>query len=97
MRESTEVIRQNAWQLRNLIDSRLTYESAQIQNQPENGEIILSQFKEVQTYNTDKRKFFKGQWVDAKDTIEQWVSKLFLAQCIQLEAQIVDIREHILD
>jgi hypothetical protein len=31
------------------------------------------QYREVQTHSMEKRKFYKGQWIDAKDTIDQWV------------------------
>jgi hypothetical protein len=36
----------------------------------------------LQAFDSDRRQFYKGQWVDVKDTVDQW-----------LEAQIVEI-EH---
>lgn len=31
-------------------------------------------YREMQTNEVDSRRFHRGQWVDAKDTIDQWVS-----------------------
>ena len=40
-------------------------------------------FQNVKQFNLKHRKFEVGMWLDAKDTIDQW-----------LEAQITDIREN---
>lgn len=37
----------------------------------------------INLFNFKKRKLFKGQWIDVKDTIEQW-----------LEAQVIDVKDN---
>lgn len=64
-RESADALQQSAWQLRGLLETRLTFEQAR-----------ALQTDELQTFSTEKRFFQKGQWVDAKDTIDQWVRYL---------------------
>eukprot|EP00347_Sterkiella_histriomuscorum_P000368 403376132 len=80
-RESQEAIRQNIWQMRSMIDSRLTYERSQelmTHASPTNAQI-----NELPVFDLENRKFEIGQWVDVKDTIDQW-----------LEGQIIDIKEN---
>ncbi|CDW74693.1 UNKNOWN [Stylonychia lemnae] len=80
-RESSEVIRQNIWQLRSIIESRNNYsESLEQMTEPSPAN---SQMKELPAFSLDNRKFEVGQWVDVKDTIDQW-----------LEAQILEIRDN---
>lgn len=55
--------------MRSLLETRLPYEQARDQ-----AGVAESQFREVPTFNNDARTFRKGQWIDAKDTIDQWVS-----------------------
>jgi hypothetical protein len=57
-----------------------------ISDQIPNGNILISDTKnnsEINLFNFKNRKLFKGQWVDVKDTIEQW-----------LEAQVIDVKEN---
>jgi hypothetical protein len=42
-----------------------------------------SESDNIELFDFKKRNFVKGQWVDVKDTIDQW-----------LEAQVIDVREH---
>jgi hypothetical protein len=35
----------------------------------------MTMYREMQTNEVDSRRFHRGQWVDAKDTIDQWVSE----------------------
>lgn len=68
--ECREVIHQNYATLNNLMECNES--DYQIKNL--NGSI--------ETYDFSKRKLVKGQWIDVKDTINQW-----------LEAQVIDVKE----
>jgi len=72
MTECKEVIRQTLATLTNL-------------NQTKSNINIHSNDDEIPTNNFDyqNRKLIKGQWVDVKDTIEQW-----------LEAQVIDVQNN---
>jgi hypothetical protein len=67
--ECRESIRQNLSTLDNLIECSNHYSD-------------IKPNETVELFNFNRRKYIKGQWVDVKDTIDQW-----------LEAQIIDIRE----
>jgi hypothetical protein len=60
--------------MRALIDSRLPYNAA---GEGGGGGIEGEEtmmYREMQTHEVDGRRFHRGEWVDAKDTIDQWVS-----------------------
>ena len=63
-----------------MLDSRLNFERAsELSNEAQpNGSL----YRELHTFDVEARRYELGQWVDVKDTIDQW-----------LEAQIIDIRE----
>jgi hypothetical protein len=67
--ECRESIRQNLTTLDSLVESGNPYKSFVDNNT-------------VEMFDFNKRRFTKGQWVDVKDTIDQW-----------LEAQIIDTKD----
>lgn len=73
--QSSETILQNLASTELLLNSRRDLED--VKQDPEATE------NSVDCFNFDKRDFKIGQWVDVKDTINQW-----------LEAQIVEIRDN---
>ena len=83
-RESLETIRQNMRTLETLFSNRtsLPYSAVLHSAEEEIEEGEGAQLEEVQPFNFEGRKLQVGQWVDVKDTIDQW-----------LEAQVVDLRE----
>jgi hypothetical protein len=72
--ECREAILQNLSSMNNLIECSSSQE-INLSNQTQ------SQSKEL--FNFKNKKLYKGQWVDVKDTIEQW-----------LEAQVIDIKDN---
>ena len=64
--ECKETINQNIATLNSLIEGGNDY----------------SENDNIELFDFNRRSFVKGQWVDVKDTIDQW-----------LEAQVVDVRE----
>ena len=66
-RESAETIRQGIWQMRNLLDSRVAYSERD------------ETHREIEQFNFHGRRFEIGQWVDVKDTIDQWVLIILLS------------------
>jgi hypothetical protein len=71
--ECRETIRQNLTTLDSLIDCGCPFNN-EINN--------INQSSRVELFDFNRRKFIKGQWVDVKDTIDQW-----------LEAQVIDVRD----
>ncbi len=56
--------------MRSLLDSRLSFEEASSMAYAESGEVVNAQYKDLNTFSFEKRRFNKGQWIDAKDTID---------------------------
>jgi len=69
-KESLEVVRQN------LLTSEQLFAAREEQSS------LVSKTIVVNPFNNGRRKFELGQWVDVKDTIDQW-----------LEAEVIDARE----
>jgi hypothetical protein len=79
--ECRESILQNFVTLNNLVEC--STQSTTMESSTQNNINGNTERNEFDLFNFRQRKFIKGQWVDVKDTIEQW-----------LEAQIIDVREN---
>ena len=60
LRESSDAIRQNSWQMRNLLESRLTFEQAVAAVNTELSEGGRGAYREMHTFDLEKRHFHKG-------------------------------------
>jgi hypothetical protein len=72
--ECREAIRQNFATIENFIQTANT--NVNLTNS-------YNDNKTIELFNFKNRKLYKGQWVDVKDTIDQW-----------LEAQIIDVKDN---
>lgn len=69
-KESLEVVRQNLLTTEQLFAAR------------EEQSNLVSKTTAIYPFNNGRRKFELGQWIDVKDTIDQW-----------LEAEVIDVRD----
>ena len=82
--EIRETIAQNLLEVENIIDFG-NYNEFKEKNNEENEKIKKEEDEEMfdmNCFDLNKRILYKGQWVDVKDTVEQW-----------LDAQVIEVSE----
>ena len=86
--EIRETIAQNILEVQNIIDFG-NYNEFKENNNEENEKMKIEEKKEekeeiydMNCFDLNKRILYKGQWVDVKDTVEQW-----------LDAQVIEVSE----
>lgn len=67
----------------NITSSYRNEQETSLPSQSQSDSKEMSNSYSINLFNFKKRKLFKGQWIDVKDTIEQW-----------LEAQVIDVKDN---
>ena len=84
--EIRETIAQNLLEVQNIIDygnyNEFNEKEKEENNKDDNNKEQEQEMFDMNCFNLDKRILVKGQWVDVKDTVEQW-----------LDAQVMEVSE----